>query len=354
MINRMTKSISIFILIILLTGCAKFETTMTINKDKSMELSIISALDKNIAQNKIDTVDINEYERRGFYIEKYIEDGKKGYKLIRQIKNIDDVSTEGNISKEEMTEGLYGDSEYIFIVKKGFFKTTYKAEYDFDISELLVDENNQLLQPYESKDMDLKFRLNLPYKAISSNATSKSNQGKILEWDLTQVKEISFEFPIYDMTKIYISIGVGILVFLLIIVSLMSKKKKKPKSSPTQIYDGETRGFMNQMEDNEDSVEMGMNSQEESNKFITYEDVVKEQNIIPTPVDEPIIQPSTGIIPQPTVIEESKIIPTPVVEEIKPSVEKHEPEVVIQPTESSTINLDIPKMIETPNDNNNQ
>jgi len=329
MIKKITKLLSIFVLMILITGCAKFETTMEINKDKSMDLSIITAVDKNLTQQMTENTDVAEIEKRGFYIEKYIEDGKEGYKLVKQIKNIDDVSTEGDLSKEEMTAGLYGDSEYIFTVKKGFFKTTYKATYDFDISGLSVEDMNIS----NLKDIGMKFRLKLPYKAITSNATSKSNHGKTLEWDLTKESIVSFEFPMYDMTKIYITIGISILVLLFMIATMMSKKKKKPKLN-TKVYDGDTKGFIDQISSEETS------NVEEWNRFISYEDVVKEQQVIPQPVvPEPVVKPVSEVIPQP-------VVPEPVVEPV--------PEVVPQPVvpEQPVIDLGIPDMIPTPSDNN--
>ena len=295
-INKVSKIFIMLVFTIISTGCMKYDTTMEINKDKSMNLTIITAVDQNLADQMADTTNKSEIESKGFYVEEYNEDGKTGYKVTKQIKNIDDVSTEASLSKEDMTDALNGDKEYMFTIKKGFFKNTYKAVYDFssynmeDYDELMEEDEydetclyNKLergysihcssepvpnqeanRQAYEDmlaydrqqseqyknmyEKMDLKFRLKLPYKAIKSNATSKSNLGKTLEWDLTKVEEVSFEFPIYNMTRIYIAIGIGILVIMFFTATLFSKRKRTPKPkvlNETNI--GETKGFISHM-----------------------------------------------------------------------------------------------------------
>ena len=420
-INKATKILGILVLMIISTGCMKYDTTMEINKDKSMNLTIITALDQNLASQMTETTNKSEIESKGFYVEEYTEDGKIGYKVTKQIKNIDDVSTEAGLSKEDMTDALNGDKEYMFTIKKGFFKDTYKAVYDFSsygMTDMETDEEeydptclynkmdrgysiqcgeeeipdqesnkqaydamiaesnaqiNKLNDMYDK--MDLKFKLKLPYKAIKSNATSKSNHGKTLEWDLTKVQEVSFEFPIYHMTKIYLAIGIGVLVFLFLLATFMTKKKNKPIPKVLdETNTGDTKGFMSQMSEDDSNKESITNqfTDEQVNRFIEKEEEKEETVVEESPtineiynnipmvggavVPEPVVEPTPEVVSQP-VIPEPVVQPTP--EVVAPQVI---PEPVVQPVpevvpqqvvpEQPVIDLGIPDMIPTPSDNN--
>ncbi len=435
-VNRVIKLLGIFTFALISTGCMKFETTMEVNKDKSMNLTMIAAMDQSFLEQMTETTNREDLESSGFYVEDYNEDGKKGYKLTKQIKNIDDVSTEGSISEEDMAEALYGtgDSKYIFTVKKGFFKNTYKAKFDFTTSGLGDDIDDEDYEEYDEtcldsrmehgystecgsdpvpnqeanrqmydamiaaekaeaeeysdeiekfqnmyNGMDLKFKLKIPYKAIKSNATHKSNHGKTLEWDLTKDPVVEFEFPIYDMTKIYIAIGIGILLIMFFTATMFSKRKRKPKPKvldETNI--GETRGFISQMEEgnanmnNQNQNEIGVTPTEEiqqGNKFIAYEEVVNQQPIESTPTINEIYDniPVVGTVepqvaPQPIVpdvtpvqpVVEPQVAPQPIVPDVAPVQPVVEPQVTPQPVmpEQPVIDLGIPDMIPTPSDNN--
>ena len=121
------KFLCLMMATILLTGCVKMDISMEVKSDKSMDLSIITAYDKSLQESlaeyktSSDEEQVAEYEKKGFYVQKYDEDGKSGYKMTKQIKNIDECSTEADLEKSEMTEALTGDKQYMFTVKKSFF-----------------------------------------------------------------------------------------------------------------------------------------------------------------------------------------------------------------------------------------
>ena len=302
---KKSKILIILLLMFSLTGCAKMDVTMEIGKDKSMNLVIIEAYDKSLLQSDegLDDSDISidftgkdevqKYETNGFYVQDYDADGKKGHTMTKQIRNIDDYSTETKLSKEEMTEAISGDKQYLFTVKKSFFKDTYTATYSFDTSSLdsysnslndmeyydnclydsgegslimncggppvedqeanraayekyIADQKKQLEQL--TQGMDLKFNLKLPYGAKSSNATSKTNGGKNLVWDLTQVSDVTFEFEIYNMKNLYIVGGITLFILLMFGTSIISfiKKRKPPKRVISSSYQP---SFLNRDED---------------------------------------------------------------------------------------------------------
>ncbi len=245
---------------LLLTGCVKFNANMDIKKDKSMDFSLIYAVNSSLLGNEelITADDKKELEEQGFTLEDYNKDNMKGFTLKRNIKNIDKVSNESDV--EYSLSGILdkdSESKYIFKVKKGLLKNTYTAKFDFntsdsDLSEELNDssyldddDDTTGSNDYATDDddldfsdfasdadfssmmssMDLSFNVTLPYAVLSSNATSTDNDNKTLSWNLstTQDTPIEFEFALYNMTNIYIGGGIILLVIIFIIASICSK-----------------------------------------------------------------------------------------------------------------------------------
>lgn len=289
-------------LVFILTGCIKSEYNMEIGKDRSLNLVIISAVDESVAGDfQPYAEEIKNLEAKGYYIEDYKENGKVGKKITKKIKNIDDYSTEAKITKEEMSDALTGEKEYMFTVKKGFLKNTYVATYLFNLNEYsntenqeefyvpeydekcIYNYNNEIynmscdIKPVEDQvtnranyekyveahrkqeetmseqlqnltsSMDLKFNLKLPYKAKSNNATTVTDGGKKLVWDLTKTQEVNFEFSLYNMTNVYIVIGIGVVIFLIIVSAFTSTLRKisKPKKPQNPIEEEQQSLFEN-------------------------------------------------------------------------------------------------------------
>lgn len=292
------KSIVLAIMIMLLAGCVKFNANMDIKKDKSMDFSIIYAVNTTyLGEDAINLSeeDKKELEESGYKVSDYSEDSLKGYKLVRNIKNIDTVSSTEN--KNFSLSGILEEEkdDKLFKVKKGFIKNTYTANFDFSASdsgmdtsamedaeeesddegfslddemEITTDDETGLTTEEESDDtsifgedttedsddmdyeqlaqtlqesMDLSFNVTLPYPALSNNATKASDDNKSLSWSLASDKTetLEFQFELYNMTNIYLAVGagVGFLVILIVIIVVCSKKKKKnvqPMTAPEQ------------------------------------------------------------------------------------------------------------------------
>ena len=249
-----------------MTGCVKYNATMDIKKDKSMNFSMIYAIDKTIfADTKaIDDDDQKTLKDAGFKIEDYKDGNMVGFKVSKEIKNIDDVSKDGKTNYD--LSGLIeekGKTKDMFTVKKGFFKNTYKASFKFDSSDsefntstkgddeetpivyddeddedtTILDDSEDIDMPDFSKmgsSMDLSFNVKLPYKAVKNNATKVDDDKKSLKWELasTGPSDIEFEFELYNMTNIYLTIGGCVLLLAVIAFVVVSKIKKGKKSTP--------------------------------------------------------------------------------------------------------------------------
>lgn len=247
----------------LLTGCVKYNANMEIKEDKSMEFSIVYAVDSSMFGNQkaLQSTDIKKLEDQGFKVKDY-KDGKMvGFTITKTIKNIDDVSSTEDI--EYSLSGILQDSnEKLFKVKKGFFKNKYTAKFDFSTSDsslnnnsnniyddeddeidlddekvdfkedldnnnLLIDtkdddtlidtnDDDKLIDTNDDSDniningdyskamanMDLSFNVTLPYAAKSNNATKVEDGGKKLTWSLVSDKanNIEFSFELYNIS----------------------------------------------------------------------------------------------------------------------------------------------------------
>lgn len=266
------------VLTFMLTGCVKYNANMNINKDKSMDFSMIYALDISLFEDQelLSDEDKQKLESQGFTIADYSEGTMKGYTLTKKISNIDYVSTTSNASYD--LSGLLDSNatnSYIFKVTKGLLKNTYTANFTFDASESDInsdstdttDNLNDLFSNEEEEEtilseekqeetnqeetnqeetnsngnidfsdmdlssltsnLDLSFNVNLPYSAKSNNATNTSDNNKKLSWNLssTEISTIEFTFELYNMTNVYIGIGLLVILIAAIVVLIVSKKK---------------------------------------------------------------------------------------------------------------------------------
>lgn len=245
----MNKQIKIFILlftIVLLTGCVKYDANMEISKDKSMQLSIIYAVDEDLMQGGmlVDDKQKSNLIDQGFVVTDYADDMYKGIKLEKSVQNIDTISTTED-TKYSLSSMIDTSEEKerkeMFKIERGFFKNKYIAIFEFDQSN--SDSNDGIISESQEEmdfelqsaldNLDLGFRVTIPEKPLSNNATTTENDGKTLIWDLGKnlTTDITFEFELYNMTNIYITIGGIILIVMLIILIIIIriKKSKRPK-----------------------------------------------------------------------------------------------------------------------------
>lgn len=229
----MKKIISILIITFFITGCVKMNASMKVNKNKSMDYEIILAFDKSLVQNNniISDEDITEAKNNGYIINEYNDDTKTGIKVSKHIKNIDSVST----TKETITNLNEYKNIKFFTVKKGFVKNAYKAKFYIntnyqDNTDLLITDNVGL---DDYNNMEMKFEVTLPYKAISTNAQNVND--KTLSWDMTSFTEnyIEFEFELYNYQNIIIIAVILFIVLIIIIVILNIIGKRKNNDDST-------------------------------------------------------------------------------------------------------------------------
>ena len=275
--KKIKSIVLLFCFIMVLSGCAKSTTKMTINKDRSMTLEIVNLIEDNFYQEN--RFDLSQYNKDGMTAEKVIDNGYSGFKVTKKYNNIDNLSN--STGKEVILSDYLSDNfddSIFFKVEKGIFKNTYTAAFKFDTTNITEDyqnieyhnddatttppdgnvnnednqninDGNQIID--EANDdidysqleelisqMKLEYILNLPIKSNSNNATSVSEDGKSLTWNLTLdgVTKIDYSFSLFNMTNIYIACGGALLLIVAIVVVItIIRRKKNETLIPTDV-----------------------------------------------------------------------------------------------------------------------
>ena len=92
--KKTMKLLSLLAVVVLMSGCVKYDIGMEIGKDKSVNVAIISAIDSTLMGNEqtVDEDEIKALEDKGFTATKYEDDNWNGYTLTKKYKNIDEIS----------------------------------------------------------------------------------------------------------------------------------------------------------------------------------------------------------------------------------------------------------------------
>ena len=269
---KKSKYVILICSFMLLSGCVKSNTTMVINKDKSMSLSSkILISDKiNDDKNKLIIKDEKDkLQKKGINIENVeSSDGYSGFSVTKKYDDIDKISSEEykEINISNFLSDDFDDS-VLFQVKKGMFKNVYTANYKFEVDEdsfnniddntngdetviedpnIIVDDTNTATNSSTdliklTSEMEFKYIVKLPYKALESNSTIESDNDKTLEWNLNSNSTImiNYSFELYNMNNIYMAVGIciGVIILFIILIIIKNKivQKKRDKISSRPI-----------------------------------------------------------------------------------------------------------------------
>jgi hypothetical protein len=197
-------------------------------------------------------------DMEGFTKAKYDQNGMKGYVYTKEVGTLDQVTKESATDRVDVSDAIEGESfadKVLFTKKDDVYKSNMKLVAD---SEEMNSQSMEEIKEYGGQ-LDVSFIVELPTKAISSNADSTENDGKTLKWDLYTSKNLEFEFKLKDAKEetaaaedskkdkksststteedsnlmLYVGIGAGVLVLLVIVVVAVvaSSKKKKAQAA---------------------------------------------------------------------------------------------------------------------------
>lgn len=219
---RKIKYLIVGLFLILLTGCSSYDMSMSVNRNKSMDLSIniVSTLSEEI--NKyIDTLK-EKYESNDFKVEEFIKDNNYGIRISKHYDNIDNNSFAERTDKFDLLYLYNNDYDKsietkIFNVDKGFVSNRYAANFFVDLTNKDTDLSNT----------KVTFTVNLPKGSVSNNASSVSEDGNTLTWNITNKgrTDIEFVFEVGSYDTIYFIVAICIAIFLVfsIISAILSK-----------------------------------------------------------------------------------------------------------------------------------
>ena len=220
----------------LLTGCVNYSATMDIKKNKSMDFTLTYLMQKSLVEGSDNDESKSELEKQGYTVEDITDEEKDmvGYKATKKFKNIDELSVSGEEETSASTIFEDGNVEKMFVLEKGLFKNKYTLEFKNDASESVSGEDSEYAEyaEYLKNSMEITFNVNLPYKPISDNATSKSEDGKNLTWNLLTTNDnIKVEFALYNLTLIYIICAIVLVIVVLVVCFILKGKKGNKEES---------------------------------------------------------------------------------------------------------------------------
>lgn len=272
------KLILVFLGVFLLCGCeAKIDSKFTINDDKSMNIEMfmgfddefmdymmdsnddesdITEEDENIEEKeytdkerldyirnsfKEDHEQYNENQAKGFIYKEYQDEKYTGYIVSKEIDSIDNLVGTPNFNLNELTEI---DSKKLFEKDGNVYKAKIVVGELEDTTTGDGEEDINLGQMGNLNFITYTFTLKLPNKAINSNATNISEDGKTLTWDLSKgavdTIEFEFEFPTlftYLKSNMILTAGIAVVIVLAIVILITALLKKGKNKSNTPVID---------------------------------------------------------------------------------------------------------------------
>ncbi len=227
------KKIILIIVCFILCACSvKNENTLTIDENGKVKYNVLIALDKSLVESLVKTniikttknEDIGDYVSKnlkddyldGFIKTEYKDEEYVGNEYLYEVDNLEEVTTDSNVAVILNKNSIVNTK--LFTKKNGI----YNANFLYNLN----DKYN-----YENVDFENTFTVNLPVKALSSNADTVLNDGKTLVWNIKngESKAINFKFT-FQNVKSYISLGLiifDIIIIIIFIVILIVRRKRK-------------------------------------------------------------------------------------------------------------------------------
>ncbi len=268
--KKCLKLLSVLLVLVMMTGCVKYNVDMKITDDKKMELSAIIA-----TQSGVEDETRKKFENAGFKVEDYKDDQYTGIKISKSYSNIDKVSSKDEVTVD-LNKFLAGEEPKNFFKKDG---NKYSAKFKFNISSVSSDplpepetetetdgvtttgpetttdtDDTEIVDTtddndgwtvttdddddeedddtdYSNSEPEIILTVEVP-KLVSSNADKKD--GNKLTWNLyTHTGDVTFEFEAGTKSNLmlYACIAAGV-VAVLVVVVLLTKKGKKAPAAP--------------------------------------------------------------------------------------------------------------------------
>ena len=256
--KNVKKILLILVGVLLLSGCTfKNTNNMSIDKEGKFDYSFTVTLDKDtlttIIQSENENAEITD-EAMLKYMDNmnypFLEGLEKttvsddeyiGYKYSYNVDHIDKLSDE---KINQVNLNFYSQTQKLKDLK--LFKkidNKYQANFVFNLNNEEILTKSDDITPSDDiatttdDKIDLnkinfitEFSVTLPYKALTHNAESMTNEGKTLNWsiDVNKNETVKFTFSVLHIELIkQIALIIGSVIILLALMLVIARKKKK-------------------------------------------------------------------------------------------------------------------------------
>ena len=238
-------ALTLVLMMVLFSGCMRFSVEMDFSGNGTVDVTMINAMsdevmasfgddsdssDDSESSSGLDAEAIADLEDEGWTYEEYSQDGFTGYKVTTKGKSIDEIKA--LFSDTEDSTGL--GSEDINITTDG------NGNYILDWKMFDQDTEDQMSDMGEYFDMYngyMQFVLTVPQGTTANNATTVSDDGNTLTWNLLENDTIHAEFTIPSAgaaggSNAGLIIGAIVIAIIVIAVVVVLSRKNKAKAAP--------------------------------------------------------------------------------------------------------------------------
>ncbi len=214
----------------ILSGCMRFSASVKIKSNGKADVSMLYAVSKDLAEMGDEDISavlsedqVEDMKADGWDCNEYVVDDYLGYEMKKTDVDLNELSkTFKNTNEEESFT-----TDQIKVQKKGW---TYVIDW-----KVFEDAQREQLSAYKSyfkmAGGYMDFTLELPVRAINSNATYVSEDGKTLKWDLLSMppEGIHVEFSLFSIPLLIscIIVGIILLIIIIVLIVILSSRKKQ-------------------------------------------------------------------------------------------------------------------------------
>ena len=238
-------ALTLVLMMVLFSGCMRFSVEMDFSSDGKVDVSMIYAMsdelssfmsdsDSSDSEGTSDTglsaEEISELEDEGWEYAAYSEDGFSGYKITSRGNDISEITTK--FSDAEGSTGLGSEDISLTSDGNGNYVLDWKIldeETDSEVADMgeYFDEYNGYMQ----------FVLTVPQGTTANNATTVSDDGNTLTWNLLENDTIHAEFTIPNAGSASggnagLIIGAIVIAIIVIAVVVVLSRKNKGQAAP--------------------------------------------------------------------------------------------------------------------------
>ena len=180
--------LAILVFISILSGCVRADVSVKVSKDGIADISVLYAVSNMVygmtdSSISLSAEDIAKYEASGVVVTHYIDNdaGYTGYSLKKQGIDLHDMSSKrGDVLLDSSIGSIFSSPDSCFSIDGNKVTLSFVPFSSEDYSEM-----GSYLPMIKTYNGYVTFSLDLPVKPTVHNATSVSEDGKKLNWDLT-------------------------------------------------------------------------------------------------------------------------------------------------------------------------